>query len=68
MKPVVHYSRPAFPIHVGCRAIVVAHDHPDTFNTTLGHEVVTTDVIRMNIDTGEFETRNTIYQLMGDGE
>jgi len=65
-KPVVHYTHSGFPIRVGSRAIVRAYDHPDTFNTTPGHEVVTTEVIRMNEGTGEFETRNTVYQRRGE--
>jgi len=53
-KPVVYYAHNGVPIRVGTRAFVRA--------TTPNHDVVTSEVIRMNIDTGEFETRNTVYQ------
>ncbi len=57
-KPVVRYDATRFvSIEVGRQANVFAMDHP-----RLGAQpVVTSTVLKSDVKTGEFETRNTIY-------
>lgn len=66
-KPIVHYSPIAGAIIAeGYGALVIAHDHPDTVNTTPGHDVLTSTVVSYDPETGAFETLSTQYVLKGE--
>lgn len=61
-KPIVHYKS-LVHCQVGTAAVVHPVDHPgpDVSNTKLAR---TSAVLRYDEDTGEFETRNTIYRRL----
>lgn len=61
-KPIVHY-RKLVSCSVGASALVHPIDHPgpDVSNTKM---VRTSAVLRYDRDTGEFETRNSIYRRL----
>jgi len=66
-KQVVRYTAVEFfgPLHggaiVGNRAFVTPVDHPDTVNVTNGRPAYTTEVVKYDEVTEQFETRNTLY-------
>lgn len=63
MKKVVHYIvSPDNFIVEGTVAFVVPVDHPDTYNVTNNYPVRTSKVLKFDIQTGEFETLNSIYK------
>jgi len=57
-KPVVQYIKETAMVNLGMMAIVDTVDHPSLGATT----VHTTKVIRIEPNTGVFETKNTIYK------
>lgn len=59
-KKVVHYR--GIPQIVGDRALIYPVDHPDTVNVTNTEQAITSPIVRKDLDTGEFETLNTIYR------
>jgi hypothetical protein len=59
-KPIVHYSRLFSTLVVGQFASVVTADHPDAYLNDAPY-VWTSAVLKVNEETGEFETRNTMY-------
>lgn len=63
MKKVVHYIvSPDNFIAEGVSAFVVPVDHPDTYNVSNNCPVCTSKVLSFDIQTGEFETLNTLYK------
>lgn len=62
-KPVVHYRGALAPIEVGHRATLFGvFDHPDQLNVPAFSEVVYTTVVQaFDVETGNFETKNTQY-------
>lgn len=63
-KPIVHYKRSSDNYHyikVGQSALVVPVDHPSP-NVSNEDIVHTSTVISYDEQTGEFETKNTIYK------
>lgn len=67
-KPVVKYSMTQYSfVELGQRASVLAFEHPGNEVMEAGtKEVLTSTVIKYDEDTGDFETRNTLYQLATD--
>lgn len=63
-KPVVEYATTEHSfIKLGCRAYVLAIAHPGNSNMSSGtKEVFTSEVIKYDEETGEFETLNTFYK------
>jgi hypothetical protein len=62
-KPVVHYiQRPGNHIVVGGRAVVWPIDHYATDRVSNTRPASTSEVLRHDRETGEFETLNTIYR------
>ena len=62
-KPVVQYSVYSWggPIEVGLPARVIAFDHPSHL-IQCGEVVRTSTVQSYDVDTGVFETRNSVYK------
>lgn len=63
MKPIVRYdtSRPTH-IGLGSSAVVTPVDHPNSSGLIVnGYPIRTSRVISLTVETGEFETDNTIY-------
>lgn len=67
-KPVVRYKAPGYVPKVGGSALVLPVDHP---NHLPGHQISntvpvrTSAVIAHDVETGVFETVNTIYKPEG---
>lgn len=59
-KPVVHY-RKLYSCTVGAAALCVPVDHPGPMVSNK-KAIATSEVLRYDPDTGEFETRNTVYR------
>ena len=61
MKPIVYYSGEASVVGVGLPAYCKPINHPsdDVSNMQV---VRTSKVIRYDLESGEFETQNTIYR------
>jgi len=63
-KPVVHYSKLMF-CQVGWRARVIPVDHANPLewqHVVNGVENITSVVLNYDKETGEFETKNSIYR------
>ena len=59
-KPVVHYTPTSSDfIALGRDACIKTTDHPGCSNLKF---VITTQVVDYDVDTGEFETMNTLYK------
>lgn len=61
VKPIVHYSSLIGDIEINYSATVTVVDHPAKY---LNEEpfIYTSYVVNYDEETGEFETRNTIYK------
>lgn len=63
-KPLVKYKSAGFEIKVGHAATVIPLDHPDEYLVTNGQIAHTSRVVSYDKATGNFETRNTRYELV----
>jgi hypothetical protein len=65
-KAVVHYTMASGEIRVGRPAMVKPVDHTSAFvtNTSL---VITSKVLKIDRETGEFETENSLYRRLQGG-
>ena len=66
VKPVVHYEELLFCTVGGC-ALVKPVDHPGDLVSNQQY-VRTSTVQAFDVDSGEFETRNTRYQPLPDAK
>ena len=60
-KRTVKYWSATGPIEVGGRAVIIPLDHPDTFNVSNHIPAVTSTIVSVDRQTGNFETLNTHY-------
>jgi hypothetical protein len=66
-KQVVQYRvTPYQYIQVGESAVVIPVDHPDTELVTNGQAALTSEVLSYDTETGEFETKNTLYKVVAE--
>jgi len=61
-KPIVHYQSAGVEIEVGKRAFVCPVDHYNKLDVSNTGPVLTTRVIEIDYETGEFMTLNTHYK------
>lgn len=64
-KKVVKYLSAGIPIRVGEGAIVLPIDHPNRDMVSNTCAAITSKVVSHNVETGEFETLNTVYINVG---